>query len=405
MLSLVVSTTAYGPSMAPVQTVQRAATPQMGFGKAELEALAKEQNPVLGFWDPIGLSDIDLWGQGTEASIAWIRHAEIKHGRIAMAGFVGFMAAANYENIGAPMRDSMFPTIGSGLSAPEVWDAIPFLAKLQIVGAIGALEHISEDKNFLAADGMSHYMRGGKPGYFPTFAANVHPCPLNLWDPFGFTKNLTAEQKAKDLNPVIGFWDPLNLASGEFWGDSNAATIGFLQESEIKHGRVAMAGFVGYIVHANGIRFPYAGPWDSIPADISPQAQWDALPEAGKWQIILTIGFFEFWRENAYVLSSEGQSHYMRGGKPGYFPTFDQLPHPVPFNLFDPFGFTKSASAEKKAKSLIAEVNNGRLAMIGLMGFLAESKVPGSVPALSGIVKSYDGNVMAPFDANFHIIG
>ena len=37
MLSLVVSTTAYGPSMAPVQTVQRAATPQMGFGKAELE--------------------------------------------------------------------------------------------------------------------------------------------------------------------------------------------------------------------------------------------------------------------------------------------------------------------------------------------------------------------------------
>ena len=166
-----------------------------------------------------------------------------------------------------------------------------------------------------------------------------------------------------------------------------------------------MAGFVGYIVHANGIRFPYAGPWDSIPADISPQAQWDALPEAGKWQIILTIGFFEFWRENAYVLSSEGQSHYMRGGKPGYFPTFDQLPHPVPFNLFDPFGFTKAASAEKKAKSLIAEVNNGRLAMIGLMGFLAESKVPGSVPALSGIVKSYDGNVMAPFDANFHIIG
>ena len=27
------------------------------------------------------------------------------------------------------------------------------------------------------------------------------------------------------------------------------------------------------------------------------------------------------------------------------------------------------------------------------------------LPALSGIVKSYDGNVMAPFDANFHIIG
>ena len=61
-----------------------------------------------------------------------------------MAGFVGFMAAANYENIGAPMRDSMFPTIGSGLSAPEVWDAIPFLAKLQIIGTIGFFEFYSE---------------------------------------------------------------------------------------------------------------------------------------------------------------------------------------------------------------------------------------------------------------------
>ena len=24
---------------------------------------------MLGYWDPIGLADIDLWGQGTEASI------------------------------------------------------------------------------------------------------------------------------------------------------------------------------------------------------------------------------------------------------------------------------------------------------------------------------------------------
>merc|ERR1719387_2117176 len=97
------------------------------------------------------------------------------------------------------------------------------------------------------------------------------------------------EAQAKALNPVVGFYDPLNLSGGEFWGDSNAATIGFLREAEIKHGRVAMAGFVGYIVHANNIRFPWAlSKGADIPTGLSPQALWDAIPEAGKWQIILT---------------------------------------------------------------------------------------------------------------------
>ena len=86
-----------------------------------------------------------------------------------------------------------------------------------------------------------------------------------------------------------------------------------------------------------------------------------------------------------FALSESGEKHYMRGGKPGYFPTFDEMVHPVPLNLWDPFGFTKKMSAEKKAKSLVAEINNGRLAMLGLMAFLSESKIPGSVPALTKI--------------------
>merc|ERR1719231_1823617 len=205
---------AYAPAAgvaAPAQS--RAAAPQM-FGKTELMALAKEQNPVLGYWDPIGLADIPLWGQDQEASIAWLRHAEIKHGRIAMAGFVGFCVHANGIKFPFPGPQS---AVEAGLSAPEVWDAIPFLAKLQIIATVGIFEHISEDKNFLAADGMTHYMRGGKPGYMPTFKANVHPTPLNLWDPFGFTKGLSAEAKAKKLN------------------------------AEVNNGRLAMIGIFGFV--------------------------------------------------------------------------------------------------------------------------------------------------------------
>jgi hypothetical protein len=211
------------------------------------------------------------------------------------------------------------------------------------------------------------------------------------------------ETLAKDLNPVVGFWGPLKLSEQEFWGDSNEATIGFLREAEIKHGRVAMAGFVGYIVHANDIRFPWK-PFtpEDIPLGLSPPALWDALPYDAKWQIIGGIGIFELWRESSAVLAGDGEKHYMRGGKPGYYPTFDMLPHPVPLNLFDPFNLQKPMKPEKKAKSLLAEVNNGRLAMIGLMGFLAESKVPGSVPALGKFgIAAYSGELMAPFEGNF----
>merc|ERR1712182_189269 len=103
-------------------------------------------------------------------------------------------------------------------------------------------------------------------------------------------------------------------------------------------------------------------------------------------------------------LPAGGLGPHARGGEPGYFPTFDNLPHTVPFNLFDPFGLSKKASPEKKAKGLLTEINNGRLAMIGLFFFLSESQLKGSVPGLANAgIKPYAGNIMAPFDAHFHI--
>lgn len=208
---------------------------------------------------------------------------------------------------------------------------------------------------------------------------------------------------AKTQNPVVGFFDPLKLSEGEFWEQSNEATIGWLRHAEMKHGRVAMAGFVGYIIHENGIRWPWALstglPDYSSFEGLSAPAVWDATPVSARLQILIIIGFFEFWSESNYVLEQDGTKHYMRGGKPGYFPTFKEIPHPVPLNLFDPFGFTKKLSDEAKAKKLNIEINNGRLAMLGLFGFVSEARVPGAVPALVGKIKAYDGDIMGPFNA------
>jgi len=205
---------------------------------------------------------------------------------------------------------------------------------------------------------------------------------------------------AVELNPVVGFWDPLELSDAKFWGTSDEATIGFLRESEIKHGRIAMFGFCGYIIHANGIRTQGDAIAQSVPKGLSAPEVWDAIPEAAKWQIILFVGLMEIWRENKVVLAGDGEKHYMSGGKPGFFPSFKMLPHPVPFNLYDPWGVMNSASEAKKARGRLVEINNGRLAMIGLFGFLAEGAVPGSVPFLKGIIPAYSGEVMAPFGVN-----
>ena len=167
-----------------------------------------------------------------------------------------------------------------------------------------------------------------------------------------------------------------------------------------------MFAFVGFCAQSNGARWPWPMTTEGTPFPVlaAPGDQWDAIPSVAKWQILSAIAIFELWGEGALA------THYMRGGKPGVFPSFKgegenglQLPHPVPFDLYDPFGFSKKASDEKKAAGLIKEVNNGRLAMIAIMGCLAESKVEGAVPAIAGKIAHYDGDYMAPFEANFHV--
>merc|ERR1711957_1024748 len=96
----------------------------------------------------------------------------------------------------------------------------------------------------------------------------------------------TKEELATALNPAIGYFDPMGLGSADFWSVGNEKTYAFLRHAEIKHGRVAMAAFVGFIVQSNGVHWPFPMTPGFEYTAVTPPEQWDALPFEGKWQII-----------------------------------------------------------------------------------------------------------------------
>mmetsp|Transcript_66078 Transcript_66078/g.190681 ORF Transcript_66078/g.190681 Transcript_66078/m.190681 type:complete len:216 (+) Transcript_66078:103-750(+) len=171
--------------------------------------------------------------------------------------------------------------------------------------------------------------------------------------------------KSPDTTEFGSIWDPLGLAN-----IGSEETLAWYRHSEIKHGRVAMAAFVGWWAVGAGLRLPgdlsFGQSFASIPS--KGLEAWDAVPGWGKAQLLLFAGLIEFHDELFY---SRRSTHYMRGGVPGK--------NMVP-GLFDPFGLSKNKSAEALARGRDSEIKNGRLAMIGFMGLYAAATIPGSVP-------------------------
>jgi hypothetical protein len=168
-----------------------------------------------------------------------------------------------------------------------------------------------------------------------------------------------------DTTEFGGIWDPLGLA--EMGSDE---TIAWYRHSEIKHGRVAMAAFVGWWAVGSGVRFPgelaHGLEFSSIPS--KGLEAWDAVPGWGKVQMLLFAGLVELHDE---LFHSIRGTHYMKGGTPGK--------NMVP-GLYDPFGLSKGRSEAAKAKGRSSEIKNGRLAMIGVAGLWAAATLDGSVP-------------------------
>merc|ERR1719198_843785 len=130
-----------GVARAPVAS---RATVQMQQASKELTDLAKELNPVLGYYDPLGLGYSSFWEKGQDATVGWLRHAEIKHGRVAMAAFVGYIAQYNGLHFGFPKgrpaekkAKGLLVEINNGRLA--MIGIMGFLAEQKVPGAVPAL--------------------------------------------------------------------------------------------------------------------------------------------------------------------------------------------------------------------------------------------------------------------------
>merc|ERR1719174_2373114 len=132
-------------------------------------------------WDPLGLGTI-----GSEETLRFFRHAELKHGRVAMAACTGLLFHINHIHFPGMLS----PTFGisfeklSAMGPFEAWNTIPLLGQIQILWTIAGLEHASE-----CLDPAGHYTKTGTPGNLKFLK--------NFWDTPGFTKKLTAAQLAE----------------------------------------------------------------------------------------------------------------------------------------------------------------------------------------------------------------
>eukprot|EP00966_Prymnesium_polylepis_P284997 6584134-Prymnesium_polylepis.2 len=168
---------------------------------------------------------------------------------------------------------------------------------------------------------------------------------------------------------------------------------------QIKHGRVCMAASVGWIINEMGIHFP--GKVSLHPeltfAELGTGLEaWANLPVAGKAQILTVAGLIEVANEIKKPVRRCACVRWERAGPIGEadrekrggvsdergtaaWPDARCASH-VAWQHYLNGGMIKFEGP--KANSRLAELKNGRAAMIAVASFYAASTIPGSVPAI-----------------------
>eukprot|EP00892_Ulva_mutabilis_P008245 jgi/Ulvmu1/5793/UM025_0047.1 len=168
------------------------------------------------------------------------------------------------------------------------------------------------------------------------------------------------EEYAKSLNGItgpFGYFDPLSLAA-----QTTPEQVKRYREAELTHGRVSMLAAVGFLAGEAVEKIPLFMNWEGNidgPAIVHFQQT-----KQGFWEpLVLVIGICEAYRVAV---------GWANPAEKGAFTLKDEY---APGALgFDPMGL-KPTKADEFDTLQSKELNNGRLAMISVAGFVAQELI------------------------------
>merc|ERR550532_1321343 len=325
----------------------------------------------LGFWDPLGLS-----ADGDAQKYKRRRGIEFKHGRVSMLACMGYIVPELYgkwPGYLSPSQDLKFSDVPAGLAAIS---KVPTLGWVQILcfagfiegkdglrwtnenpGDIGWKVITSSDPEMrqkkLAAD-----LSNGRLAMFAImgmfFQDGLTGTAWGDWDNY-VDSPLRAFESELGVQAPVGFWDPLGLSA-----DGDVATFARRRATEIKHGRISMLATMGYITPELTGKFPgYLSPsldlkFQDVPNGL---AAISKVPGAGWLQIVGYCLYCEATGGFGYNSDNQASAPGDCGWKPPLLATDDP---------------------ELKTKRLNAEIANGRLAMMAIIGMFFQDGLTGS---------------------------
>ncbi|CAJ1436410.1 unnamed protein product [Effrenium voratum] len=324
------------------------------------------QAPV-GFWDPAGFA-----ADGSTENFARRRQTELKHGRISMLATMGYITpeiTGKFPGYLSPSAGLKFADVPNGLAAIS---KVPAAGWGQILAYMAFCE-VSQDQSAgtpaAAGDFGFKVLTASDPEAKKTkLAAELANGRLAMMAIIGmfFQDGLTgsawgdwanytasplrAFENELGVQAPVGFWDPAGFAA-----DGSTENFARRRQTELKHGRISMLATMGYITPEITGKFPgYLSPSAGLKfADVpNGLAAISKVPAAGWGQILAYMAFCEV---------SQDQS----AGTPA---------------AAGDFGFKVLTASDPEAKKtkLAAELANGRLAMMAIIGMFFQDGLTGS---------------------------